>query len=80
MLERKRVVQTPWLPTCSPVTPATLLPKTVTPVSRKSAIRDMLVSRGIYPEQLPPAEDVKKVEQRLAKDTQKAKISNKNKI
>ena len=40
----------------------------------------MLVSRDIYPEQLPPAEDVKKVERRLAKDTQKAKISNKNKI
>jgi hypothetical protein len=29
-------------------------------------------------EQLPPAEDVKKVERRLAKDDQKAKIEKKN--
>ena len=28
----------------------------------------MLVSRGIYPEQLPPAEDIKKVERRVAKE------------
>ena len=37
-------------------------------IDNNSAVRDMLVSRGIYPEQLQPAEDVKKVERRLAKD------------
>jgi len=37
-------------------------------IDNNTAVRDMLVSRGIYPEQLPPAEDVKKVERRLAKD------------
>ena len=44
-----------------------------------TAVRDMLVGRGIYPEQLPPAEDVKKVERRLAKEDQKAKIEKKKK-
>ena len=33
-----------------------------------TAVRDMLVGRGIYPEQLPPAEDVKKVERRLSNE------------
>ena len=37
-------------------------------VDNNSAVRDMLIGRGIYPEQLPPAEDVKKVERRLSKD------------
>ena len=37
-------------------------------VDNNSAVRDMLVSRGIYPEQLPPAEDIKKVERRVAKE------------
>ncbi len=37
-------------------------------IDNNTAVRDMLVSRGIYLEQLPPAEDVKKVERRLAKD------------
>jgi DNA-damage-inducible protein D len=37
-------------------------------IDNNTAVRDMLVSRDIYPEQLPPAEDVKKVERRLAKD------------
>jgi DNA-damage-inducible protein D len=34
----------------------------------------MLISRGIYPEQLPPAEDVKKVERRLSKEDKNSKI------
>ena len=46
-------------------------------IDNNTAVRDMLVGRGIYPEQLPPAEDVKKVERRLAKDDQKAKIEKK---
>ena len=47
-------------------------------VDNNAAVRDMLVSRGIYPEQLPPAEDVKKVERRLATEKKKA-IENKKK-
>ena len=46
-------------------------------IDNNTAVRDMLVGRGIYPEQLPPAEDVKKVERRLAKEDQKAKIEKK---
>ena len=29
------------------------------------AVRNMLLQRGIVPEQLPPGEDIKKVERRL---------------
>lgn len=46
-------------------------------IDNNTAVRDMLVGRGIYPEQLPPEEDVKKVERRLAKEDQKAKIEKK---
>ena len=42
-------------------------------IENNTAVRDMLVGRGIYPEQLPPAEDVKKVERRLAKEGKKSK-------
>ena len=35
------------------------------------AVRQMLVERGIVPENLPPAEDVKKVERRLASEEKK---------
>ena len=48
-------------------------------IDNNTAVRDMLVGRGIYPEQLPPEEDVKKVERRLAKEDQKAKIEKKKK-
>ena len=50
-------------------------PKTIEKehIDNNTAVRDMLVSRGIYPEQLPPAEDVKKVERRLAKGDKDAK-------
>ena len=34
-------------------------------VDNNAAVRDMLLQRGIVPEQLPPGEDVKKVERRL---------------
>lgn len=37
-----------------------------------AAVRQMLVKRGIIPENLPPAEDVKKVERRLASTDKKA--------
>ena len=46
-------------------------------IDNNTAVRDMLVGRGIYPEQLPPAEDVKKVERRLTKEDQKVKIDKK---
>lgn len=41
-------------------------------VSNNKAVRDMMIKRGIIPEQLPPAEDVKKVERRIASENKKA--------
>lgn len=40
-------------------------------IDNNTAIRQMLVQRGIIPENLPPAEDVKKVERRLASEEKK---------
>lgn len=40
-------------------------------VDNNLAVRDMLVSRGIYPERLPAGEDVKKVERRLKSEEKK---------
>ena len=40
-------------------------------VDNNAAVRQMLVQRGIVPENLPPAEDVKKVERRLASEDKK---------
>lgn len=37
----------------------------------------MLVSRGIYPEQLPAGEDVKKVERRLKSEEKKITVKKK---
>ena len=47
-------------------------------VDNNAAVRKMLVQRGIVPEDLPPAEDVKKVERRLASESKKA-LENKKK-
>lgn len=41
-------------------------------VTNNDAVRKTLLSRGIRPESLPPAEDVKKVERRLTSDDKKA--------
>ncbi len=41
-------------------------------VTNNQAVRETLLSRGIRPEKLPPAEDVKKVERRLASTEKKA--------
>jgi DNA-damage-inducible protein D len=41
-------------------------------VTNNDAVRKTLLSRGIRPEALPPAEDVKKVERRLTSDEKKA--------
>ena len=40
-------------------------------VDNNAAVRKMLTERGIIPENLPPAEDVKKVERRLASEEKK---------
>lgn len=41
-------------------------------VTNNQAVRQTLINRGIRPEQLPPAEDVKKVERRLASADKKS--------
>ena len=41
-------------------------------VTNNAAVRQTLLSRGIRPESLPPAEDVKKVERRLTSEEKKA--------
>ncbi|MFH1135460.1 MAG: DNA damage-inducible protein D [Pseudomonadota bacterium] len=41
-------------------------------VTNNQAVRETLLSRGIRPENLPPAEDVKKVERRLTSEEKKA--------
>ena len=46
-------------------------------VDNNAAVRKMLTERGIIPENLPPAEDVKKVERRLASEEKKM-LKNKN--
>jgi DNA-damage-inducible protein D len=45
-------------------------------IDNNAAVRQMLVQRGIVPENLSPAEDVKKVERRLASEN---KLALKNK-
>ena len=49
-------------------------------VENNAAVRDMLVQRGIVPENLPPAEDVKKVERRLKSEEKKALDIGKDKL
>jgi len=41
-------------------------------IDNNMAVRKMLLGRGIVPEQLPPAEDIKKVERKLKSDEKKA--------
>jgi len=40
-------------------------------IDNNSAVRKMLIKRGVKPEQLPPAEDLKKVQRRLEGDEKK---------
>ena len=40
-------------------------------VKNNEEVRSLLVSRGIFPERLPPAEDAKKIERRLAAEAKK---------
>jgi DNA-damage-inducible protein D len=52
-------------------------------VENSAAVRKMLVERGIHPEQLPPADDIKKIQRKLDSDDKKVlkevKKINKNK-
>ena len=48
-------------------------------VTNNNAVRQTLLSRGIPPEELPPAEDVKKVERRLA-SAEKKSLKNPEKL
>ena len=41
-------------------------------ITNKEAVRKTLLERGIRPVSLPPAEDVKKVERRLASEEKKS--------
>ena len=41
-------------------------------VDNNKAVRAILLQRGVKPEALPPAEDVKKIERRLESDDKKA--------
>jgi DNA-damage-inducible protein D len=40
-------------------------------VDNNTAVRNMLIQRGIKPEELPPAEDVNKVRRRLETEEKK---------
>ena len=40
-------------------------------IDNNTAVRNVLLERGIRPEELPPAEDVKKVQRKLEKDEKK---------
>lgn len=48
-------------------------------VDNNLAVRDMLINRGIFPEQFPVGEDIKKVEKRLKGDAKKLSDSKKKK-
>ncbi|MDR2244391.1 MAG: DNA damage-inducible protein D, partial [Burkholderiales bacterium] len=41
-------------------------------ITNNDAVRNTLLERGIRPESLPPAEDVKKLERRLVSEDKKA--------
>lgn len=47
-------------------------------IDNNSAVRNVLLERGIRPEELPPAEDVKKVQRKLEKEEKKMLKDSKN--
>ena len=49
-------------------------------VKNNKSVRGILVESGIVPEDLPPEEDIKKLERRVKKDESKIAKSGKNKI
>lgn len=48
-------------------------------IDNNEAVRSMLIDRGIVPENLPPAEDVKKIQRKLSLEEKKL-IKNNKKI
>ncbi len=46
-------------------------------ITNNKTVRNTLISRGIVPENIPPAEDIKRVERKLQSDTKKALRDNK---
>ena len=46
-------------------------------ITNNKTVRNTLISRGIVPENIPPAEDIKKVERKLQSDTKKTLKDNK---
>jgi DNA-damage-inducible protein D len=48
-------------------------------VDNNQAVRDTLINRGIVPENLPPAEDIKKIERRISSEDKKALKTEKQK-
>ena len=42
-------------------------------IDNNQAVRNMLTERGIVPENLPPAEDVKKLHRKIEKENKKLK-------
>lgn len=48
---------------------------TVEHMQNNKSVRDMLGQRGIRPEELPPAEDIKKLERRVASEHKKIEKS-----
>lgn len=44
-------------------------------MQNNKSVRDMLGQRGIRPEELPPAEDIKKLERRVASEQKKIEKS-----
>ena len=53
------------------------LPITQEHIQNNSSVREMLGKRGIKPENLPPSEDIKKLERRVASDEKKIEKSSK---
>lgn len=47
-------------------------------IDNNKAVRDMLTDRGIIPENLPPAEDVKKLQRKLEGDEKKLRNKKKD--
>jgi DNA-damage-inducible protein D len=50
-------------------------PITIEHVQNNKNVREMLCKRGIKPEELPPAENIKKMERRVASDEKNRKIN-----
>lgn len=52
-------------------------PITIEHVHNNQSVRDMLGARGITPEELPPDEDIKKLERRVSQEEKKIETETK---